>query len=75
MFPVLTELFDRGGIDEAELLRLTYRMAGEIYEEEDQVPSMLKAPLKQRGQQPAGQPGADPNAPDPNAEPDPDPEP
>jgi hypothetical protein len=69
MFPVLTELFDRGGIDEAELMRLTYRMAGEIFE--DQVPSMLKAPLKQAGR---SAPGADPNAPDPNAQPDPSPQ-
>jgi hypothetical protein len=76
MFPVLTELFDRGGIDEAELLRLTYRMAGEVWEEEeDKAPTMLKKPLKQTGggQQPS-QPGADPNAPDPNAQPDPQPQ-
>jgi hypothetical protein len=75
MFPVLTELFDRNGIDEAELLRLTYRMAGEVWEEEeDKAPTMLKKPLKQTGggNQPA--PGADPNAPDPNAQPDPQPQ-
>ena len=39
IMPVLTELFDRGGIDEAELLRLVYRMAGEVFEAEDDIPT------------------------------------
>ena len=73
IMPVASELFDRGGIDEAEFLRLVYRMAGEIYETEEgeDVPTMLKAPLKQASRQPASTPGTDPNAPDPNAQPDP----
>ena len=72
IWPVLTEMFDRNGIDEAELLRLTYRMIGEVYEQEGvETPTMLKAPLKKAGNQPT--PGADPNEPDPNAQPDPEP--
>ena len=73
IMPVASELFDRGGIDEAEFLRLVYRMAGEVYETEEgeDVPTMLKAPLKQANRQPASTPGTDPNAPDPNAQPDP----
>ena len=71
--PVVSELFDRGGIDENEFLRLVYRMAGEVYEAEDEVPTMLKAPIKQKGNspQPGNPPSTDPNAPDPNAQPDP----
>ncbi len=79
IMPVAAELFDRNGIDEGEFLRLVYRMAGEVYEAEEgqDVPTMLKAPLKQSGGGPAapGTPGADPNAPDPNAQPDPEPQP
>ena len=84
IMPVVSELFDRGGIDEGEFLRLVYRMAGEVYEtdEGEEVPTMLKAPIGARHGVPipSGQPGgsapsADPNAPDPNAQPDPEPEP
>ncbi len=54
MFPVLTELFDRGGIDEGEVLRLVYRMAGEVYEQEGaEIPTMLKAPLRAAGRSPS----------------------
>jgi hypothetical protein len=74
IMPVVSELFDRGGIDEGEFLRLVYRMAGETYEADQEVPAMLKAPIKQKGQQPGQAPGADPNAPDPNAQPDPQPD-
>jgi hypothetical protein len=74
IMPVVSELFDRNGIDENEFLRLVYRMAGEVYDPDKSVPTMLKAPLKQ-AQQPGTQPGADPNAPDPNAQPDPNTEP
>ncbi len=38
IYPTLTDLFDRDGIDEAELLRLVYRMAGEAYDEDATVP-------------------------------------
>jgi hypothetical protein len=78
VWPVLAELFDRGGIDEGEVFRLLYRMAGEVYEQEGaEIPTMLKAPLTaRRGQSaPSGQPGTEPNAPDPNAQPDPQPQP
>lgn len=70
IMPVVSELFDRGGIDEGEFLRLVYRMAGEVYETENGVPVMLKSPLRQANRQPARQPGTDPNAPDPNSQPD-----
>lgn len=70
IMPVVGELFDRGGIDEGEFLRLVYRMAGEVYEADKEVPTMLKAPIKSPGRQPASSPGADPNAPDPNSQPD-----
>ena len=30
IYPAVSEVFDRGGIDENELLRLVYRMAGEV---------------------------------------------
>jgi hypothetical protein len=80
IWPVLTELFDRGGIDEGEVLRLVYRMAGEVYEQEGaEIPTMLKAPLNARegGWGPASPnpyvPGTDPNAPDPANVPEQDP--
>lgn len=46
IYPQLADLFDRGGINETELLRLTYRMAGELYPESARAPTMLKRPLK-----------------------------
>jgi hypothetical protein len=46
IYPVLSDLFDRSGIDEDELLRLVYRMAGEAYDQNIHAPGMLKRPLK-----------------------------
>ena len=45
VYPAFSELFDRGGVDEHELLRVVYRMAGEA-QPQDAVPSMLRRPLK-----------------------------
>jgi hypothetical protein len=45
VYPAFSEIFDRGGIDESELLRIVYRMAGEVLPN-DEIPAMLKRPLK-----------------------------
>ena len=45
VYPAFSELFDRDGIDEEELLRIVYRMAGEVVPPGD-VPAMKKRPLK-----------------------------
>ncbi len=45
IYPAFSEFFDRDGIDEKELLRIVYRMAGEVQPTAD-VPSMQKRPLK-----------------------------
>jgi len=46
IYPHVADLFDRDGIDEAELLRLVYRMAGEAYDSNANVPGIKKRPLK-----------------------------
>ena len=46
VYPAVSEIFDRGGIDENELLRLVYRMAGEVQPQTSRHPTMLKRPLK-----------------------------
>jgi len=59
IYPPLAEIFDRGGIDEAELLRLVYRMAGEAAPPYA-VPQMQRRPLKPVSQaQPASVKGRD----------------
>jgi len=45
IYPAMSELFDREGIDEHELLRIVYRMAGEIQPAGD-APTMKRRPLK-----------------------------
>jgi hypothetical protein len=45
IYPAMSELFDRNGIDETELLRMVYRMAGEVLPTQD-VPTMNRRPLK-----------------------------
>jgi len=45
-YPAFSEIFDRGGIDENELLRLVYRMAGEVQPQTARHPTMQKRPLK-----------------------------
>ena len=42
VYPAMSELFDREGIDETELLRIVYRMAGES------LPPKLKTAMKRR---------------------------
>jgi hypothetical protein len=49
IYPAMSELFDRGGIDETELLRIVYRMAGEVLPTQN-VPTMTHRPLKPAGQ-------------------------
>ena len=46
VYPAFSEIFDRDGIDENELLRLVYRMAGEVQPQTARHPTMLKRPLK-----------------------------
>jgi hypothetical protein len=46
VYPAVSEIFDRGGIDENELLRLVYRMAGEVQPQTARHSTMLKRPLK-----------------------------
>jgi len=45
IYPAISEVFDRGGIDENEFLRLVYRMAGEVQPQTARHPTMLKRPL------------------------------
>lgn len=45
IYPVLADLFDRKGIQEDELLRLVYRMAGEVHEKGESAVHMLRKPL------------------------------
>jgi hypothetical protein len=45
IYPAMSELFDREGIDEHELLRVVYRMAGEI-QPAGSIPAMKRRPLK-----------------------------
>jgi hypothetical protein len=78
VYPAFSELFDREGIDEKELLRVVYRMAGEVQTVEPH--AMKRRPLKpvSPGQQPTGKPGQpvgakapkDPGEVDPNQSPD-----
>lgn len=46
IYPSLVDLFDRDGMQEAEVLRLIYRMAGEAYDQNANAPTMKKRPLK-----------------------------
>jgi hypothetical protein len=57
VYPAFSELFDREGIDEQELLRVVYRMAGES--QPPKAPTMKRRPLKPvtSGQQPTGKTG------------------
>jgi hypothetical protein len=52
VYPAFSEIFDRGGIDENELLRLVYRMAGEVLPQDSRHSTMLKKPLKAAAPQP-----------------------
>ena len=45
IYPAMADLFDREGIDEHELLRVVYRMAGEVLSAET-TPTMKRRPLK-----------------------------
>jgi hypothetical protein len=51
IYPTFADLFDREGIDEKELLRVVYRMAGEVQPETDP-PAMSRKPLKPIGPSP-----------------------
>jgi hypothetical protein len=46
IYPTLADMFDRSGMDEAELIRLVYRMAGEAYDQNVNAPTMTKRALK-----------------------------
>jgi hypothetical protein len=52
IYPAMSELFDRGGIDETELLRIVYRMSGEVLPNQE-TSTMKRRPLKPVSQQPA----------------------
>jgi hypothetical protein len=56
VYPAISELFDRGGIDETEVLRMVYKMAGEI--EPPETKPMQRRPLKAvtTGQAASGKP-------------------
>ena len=56
VYPAVSEIFDRGGIDENEFLRLVYRMAGEVQPQTACHPTMLKRSLKATPPQPANKP-------------------
>jgi len=51
IYPAMSELFDREGIDEHELLRVVYRMAGEVQPDKE-IPTMKRRPLKPLSPQP-----------------------
>lgn len=51
IYPAMAELFDREGIDETELLRIVYRMAGEVLPSKPKT-TMKRRPLKPFTQQP-----------------------
>ena len=53
VYPAFSELFDWGGIDEDELIRIVYRMAGEVQPQTARHSAMLKKPLKATSPQPA----------------------
>jgi hypothetical protein len=76
IFPAMSELFDREGIDEHELMRIVYRMAGET-QPAGLTPAMKRRPLKPVSSQTAptkkqtGDTGTDPtgvNPKDPSEE-------
>ncbi|MGB8214434.1 MAG: hypothetical protein WCE68_12830 [Anaerolineales bacterium] len=46
-YPAIADIFDRGGVDDAEFLRLVYRMAGESFGEDAQVPKILRKQIQQ----------------------------
>jgi hypothetical protein len=79
VYPAMSELFDREGIDETELLRIVYRMAGEAQPPKLHT-AMKRRPLKpvMPGQAATGKPGQpaggkspkDPSEPDSSAPPD-----
>jgi hypothetical protein len=56
VYPAVSEIFDRGGIDENEFLRLVYRMAGEVQPQTARHSDMLKRPLKAAAPQSAKPP-------------------
>lgn len=60
-YPHLIDLFDRGGIDETELMRILYKMFAEVHEGE--VPTIKKKPLTAPGTRPQA------TSPDDEAEP------
>ena len=74
VYPAFSELFDRGGVDEHELLRVIYRMAGEA-QPLDAVPAMQRRPLRPvtTGQTPTGKPSQPPSAKSPKDPGEPDP--
>jgi hypothetical protein len=45
IYPAMSDMFDREGIDEHELLRVVYRIAGEVQPAQD-TPAMKRRPLK-----------------------------
>lgn len=44
-YPSFAEMYDRGAIDEKELMRLTYKMLAEVWDE-DKIPTIEKKPLE-----------------------------
>lgn len=48
VYPAFADIFDRKGINEQELLRIVYRMAGEVIPDKN-VPAMTRRPLKPIG--------------------------
>lgn len=73
IYPAIVDLFDRDGMPEAEVLRLVYRAAGEVYDQKVNAPKMTKRPLHPINSSPgapanAPQPPADPEATPPNEE-------
>ncbi len=59
IYPAMSELFDRRGIDETELLRIVYRMSGELLLSRKDIPVMQRRQLKPVSQQPAKPPTSD----------------
>lgn len=60
VYPMLSDLLDRGGVTDKEFLRIIYKMLAEVYDEE-KVPSIERKPLVKDNSAGTVQPPADPN--------------
>ena len=60
VYPMLSDLLDRGGVTDKEFLRIIYKMLAEVYDEE-KVPNIERKPLVKDNSAGTVQPPTDPN--------------